>query len=475
VATKIGQLAQELSRGNPWWRDARWARTDPDLSAVEETGLGYRSDVLTGLAPGQLCVLRGPRRVGKTVALKQHIEDLITDGVPPTSIVRVAADNMEAKELRTLGQNTALPVLPNGVQRTWLLDEISSVSGNWAKEIKWLRDNDPDFRLATVILTGSNARALTEAAGVLAGRRGKDRDYVNRTQLPIGFRTFARLVAHTDLPDTEQLDVAKLHGTAARSSYQDLIPWLDDLVRLWEQYISYGGFPLSVAAAANREPVPESFVEDLFDVIAGDAFKNSQLGANREMALLDRLWLSMASPANLSSIGQDVNVSHDVVARHVGYLGASFLSWACPQKENDSWLARERAQDKLYAIDPLVARIAHLRNSERQDIDPTVLTEMQIGMGIRRRILREVQSAHADEFLFHVRTPARKEIDFVSSHLAETAIEGKYTEGGSWRSDAATVNASQWKGILVTRNVLDVKDDQAWAVPAGVLAYLLDT
>lgn len=474
MATKIGILAQELSRLNPWWRDGRWACTDPDLSEAWDTGLHYRSHVLANLAPGCLHVLRGPRRVGKTVAVKQHIEDMIADGIPPTSIVRVAADNMAAKDLRTLGQNTALPLLPDGQRRTWFFDEITSVTGSWAQEVKWLRDNDPAFREATVVLTGSNATALTEAGGDLAGRRGRA-THLDRALLPIGFRTFASLVARVSLPDVKPLDAASLHGDAARTAYQAVLPWLDDLVRLWEAYLSYGGFPRSVAAAAAGEPVPESFVNDLFDVIASDAFKQSRLGTNREMALLARLWESMASPANLSSIGQDVDVTHEVVSRHVGYLRDSFLLWTCPQRSQNSWLARERAQDKLYAIDPLVARIPHLRNAERRDIDPTVLTEMQIGMAIRRQVLHSVESAQHDEFLFHVRTPSRKEIDFVSQHLGLTAVEGKYTEGGNWRSDAATVNASQWKGLLVTRNVLDSTDGSAWAVPAGVLAYVLDT
>ena len=472
--TKIGQLAQELSRLNPWWRDSRWALTDPDLREAADTGLSYRSGALSGLVTGALYVLRGPRRVGKTVALKQQIEDLIADEVPPTAIIRVAADNMAAKELRTLVQNTALPMLPAGHRRVWFFDEISSVTGNWAQEIKWLRDNDPAFREATVVLTGSNAAALTEAGGELAGRRGRETN-LDRSLFPMGFRTFADLVAHAPLPDMEPLDVASLHGPIARSAYQASLPWLDDLVRLWDTYLTYGGFPRSVAAAAVGDPVPASFVNDLFEVIAGDAFKHSQLGTNREMALLERLWLSMASPASLSSIGRDVDVRHEVVARHVGYLRASFLLWACPQKSPDAWLARERAQDKLYAVDPLVAQLAHLRNTERHGIDPTVLTEMQLGMSIRRQVLSGIKTAENDEFLFHVRTPARKEIDFVSPHLGDTAVEGKYSEGGSWRGDAATVNASRWKGLLVTRNVLDVGDDKAWAVPAGLLAYLVDT
>jgi hypothetical protein len=47
-----------------------------------------------------------------------------------------------------------------------------------------------------------------------------------------------------------------------------------------------------------------------------------------------------------------------------------------------------------------------------------------------------------DQFLFHVRTPARKEIDFVGYPLAGVAVEGKYTEGDAWKGEAATVNAS---------------------------------
>ena len=81
----------------------------------------------------------------------------------------------------------------------------------------------------------------------------------------------------------------------------------------------------------------------------------------------------------------------------------------------------------------------------------------------------------SDEFLFYVRTPTRKEIDFVSEYLAGTAIEGKYCEDGGWNSEAATVNSSEWNGILVTRNVLDTSSQDAWAVPAGLLCYLLDT
>jgi len=137
-------------------------------------------------------------------------------------------------------------------------------------------------------------------------------------------------------------------------------------------------------------------------------------------------------------------------------------------------MARARSQDKIYAIDPLIARLAHLRSAAREDVDPSVLTEMQLGMAIRRRIFASGGPMTRDEFLFYVRTPARKEIDFVSEAFGGAALEGKYIEDGRWLSDAATVNASIWRGVLATRNVLDTASARAWAVPAGLLCYLID-
>lgn len=475
MSTKIGQQAQELTRLNPWWRDAsRWASHDGDLADARNSGLNYRSGVLDDLAPGGLHLLRGPRRVGKTVAVKQCIEGLLQTGTPPTAIVRTAVDGWAAKDLRTLTQNTALPPMPSDAQRYWFLDEITAVTGDWPGQIKWLRDNEPGFRAATVVLTGSNSAGLTDAAGALAGRRGKATG-LDRTLTPMGFRTFADLVSHIALPGAPSLPLDGLRSEQARAAYQQLLPWLDDLVRLWELYISYGGFPVAVAAARVGDSIPPSFVDDLFDVIANDTFANSRLSSLTEVALLERLWASLGSPANLSNIADDVDVSQDVVTRHVGYLRDAYLLWPCPQRDANAWLPRPRSQAKLYAVDPLVARLAHLRNPERADIDPTALTEMQIGSAIRRRQLRERPRSSTDDSLFHVRTASRKEIDFVAADLGRAAVEAKYIEDGRWRSEAQTVDASEWDGLMVTRNVLDTAGPHAWAVPAGLLAFLLDT
>lgn len=480
MVTRIGQLAQEVSAGNPWWRGSGWETRDRDLTEVEASGLDYHTGVLDHLTSGGLYILRGPRRVGKTVAVKQLVSHLISEGIPATAIVRVAVDGWAAKDLRTLTQNVALPASPlAGGARYWLIDEITAVKGDWATQLKWLRDNDAGFAASTVVLTGSSATGLTEAAGVLAGRRGRA-GHLDRTLLPMGFRTFTHLVLPL-APEVDPLPPAGLRGGIAAARYRELLPWLDDLVRTWERYIETGGYPVAVSAAVAGRPVPDGFVADLFDIVAHDAFRTSQLGAPRELALLERLWTTITSFAQVAAIGDDLGISRDVVARHMNYLENAYLLWHCPQRDERGWVARERAQSKVYAVDPLIARLPHLRSAERRDIDPTALTEMQLGNAIRRRLLTEPDSTATpvDRFLFHVRTPTRKEIDFVSEGLGEVAVEGKYTEG-AWKAEAATVNASAWAGILATRNVFDIPADEddparAWAVPAGLLAYLLDT
>jgi predicted AAA+ superfamily ATPase len=474
VSTRIGQVAQEIARMNPWWRSAAWAEADPDLRDVRDSGLGYRSSCLDDLRPGGLYLLRGPRRVGKTVSVKQAVQSLLGSGVPPLAIVRFAADGWMADDLRTLARNVALPPAPPGAHRWWFIDEVTGVKGDWATQVKWLRDNEPAFSTATVVLTGSDAESLTSASGALAGRRGRVPD-TDRTLLPIGFRTFAQLLA-PELAVLPRLPVGRLHTKEASAAYQAALPWLDDLVRLWEVYLQYGGFPPAVAAARQGQPVPGWFADDLFAVLHRDAFAASRLSESQVSALVARLWAGMGSPVNTSRIGADTDVSHDAVRRHIGYLRDSYLLWSCPQTAEGSFIRRYRAPEKLYAIDPVIARLARLRNAARPDVDVTILAEMQVGMALRRATIASGWPWTADEVIFYHRTKTRKEIDFVGEPLAGTAVEGKYTETGRWRGEAATVHASGWAGLLTTRNVLDCTDpDAPWAVPAGILAALVDS
>jgi hypothetical protein len=105
-----------------------------------------------------------------------------------------------------------------------------------------------------------------------------------------------------------------------------------------------------------------------------------------------------------------------------------------------------------------------------------VLAESQIGMALQRAHLATGADWAGEKQLFYLRTATRKEVDFVGEALGGSAVESKYTEGGRWLREAATVNASRYRGILTTRNVLDTSagNNGAWAVPGCILALLID-
>jgi predicted AAA+ superfamily ATPase len=183
----------------------------------------------------------------------------------------------------------------------------------------------------------------------------------------------------------------------------------------------------------------------------------------------------MSAPINLSSIAREMDVSIDTIKRHAEYLRDAFLLVPCQQKDEKRWVPRKGARAKLYAIDPTIARLPYLLNAARRDIEPSVLSEMQLFNILQKRVLRAQTTADNDARFFYYRSPNGKEIDLVSEHLGDTAIESKYIESGEWRGESRTLTASLWKGLIATRNVLDVRSDEDnWAVPTGILAYLLD-
>src|SRR5262249_7655341 len=141
--------------------------------------------------------------------------------------------------------------------------------------------------------------------------------------------------------------------------------------------------PAAVAAAKAAQPTPRWFIDTLFDVVHKDAFATSNLDETQTAQLVERIWASVSTPLNQSNVGADIGVHHDVVRRHLDSLRDAYLLWSVQQLDHE-WIGLPRAMDKVYPVDPLIGRLAHLRSSNRRDLDLTVLAEAQIGMALQR-------------------------------------------------------------------------------------------
>jgi len=166
-------LTLDIYGFNPWWRDRPGKPLPPYRRWLFGT---IKQRLFCGIAP--VVVLRGPRRVGKTVLLRQIIEDFMQEGVRPQRILYVPFDELPAYrtveepilriadwfEEHVLGQdfNAAAKA---GEPAFLFFDEVQNLK-DWAPQVKSLVDN----REVRVLLTGSSSLRIEAGTDSLAGR-----------------------------------------------------------------------------------------------------------------------------------------------------------------------------------------------------------------------------------------------------------------------------------------------------------------
>jgi hypothetical protein len=173
----FGELPLELSRGiratNPWWDSAE----PMTIPAFRRWPFGRLLRLLKqGLTPAT--VLRGPRRVGKTVLLQQAIRQLRSEGVDGRRILYVAFDELpslrgiqepvlaiarwfEEQVLRRSFNESANAGQPACI----FLDEVQNLDA-WAPQVKNLVDNQS----VRALITGSSSLRIEAGRDSLAGR-----------------------------------------------------------------------------------------------------------------------------------------------------------------------------------------------------------------------------------------------------------------------------------------------------------------
>lgn len=167
------ELAENIRSLNPWWTGSE-AMRQPAFRRWPFLRL-LRS-LTQGMTPAT--VLRGPRRVGKTVLLRQTVEQLLADRVDARRILYVPFD-----ELPTL-RGIQEPVLAisrwfekhilretfnqaanRGAPAYLFLDEVQNLDA-WAPQVKNLVDNHG----VRALVTGSSSLRIEAGRDSLAGR-----------------------------------------------------------------------------------------------------------------------------------------------------------------------------------------------------------------------------------------------------------------------------------------------------------------
>src|SRR5690606_1918458 len=348
----------ELIRSNPWWRDARgWKSEDVQLRAAEQSPLSYDPRPLEGLHDGGLYILRGPRRVGKSTALKKLIADRIDRGQDPRTILHVSLEGRSAQDLVDVVRRGSSTWLAGAAgERLWVLDEVTEVEGPWPEFVKRLRDSESSFSVDTVVLTGSSATKFDEARKQLAGRRNADRS--DRTLFQMGFTDVARALG-IDLPATPPLSIPEFaDGDALAAAVTSARPWVDTLVDAWERYLRIGGYPQAVEKEVVAPGTADAVAmrEALWDVVHGEAFRTSGLTETQTQTILRSLGSSLSSLLSVNAVADAAGIAHGTAEARLNALRKAFIAF--PVHREQGLAPRPQSQSKWYFTDPRLARLA---------------------------------------------------------------------------------------------------------------------
>jgi predicted AAA+ superfamily ATPase len=461
----------QVNQLNPWWTDPDWSSAD-DVHLSAAAAAPFRWDPrpfnAEDVSSGAVFTLRGLRQSGKTTLTKRLMADRVAAGHARRTCFLTLQTVTTADELRE-AIGLVLRLWPEEAG-DWLfvLDELTFVA-NWARSIVYLREHDPAFRRATVLLTGSSAFDLATSADLLHGRRGRWPRPVDRLHMPMTFRDYVSARNATAVPVTS-VALADLLTLDGREAVRVASLRTGELDQYLGEYIRSGGLPAPVTDLLADGRLAESTVMELWRGLSADARRLSRndLVVRKLMA---RTVVALSSMTDWTTLMHELDVARPTVSAYVDVLAASFalivLHQRDAKRQGGPALRRPR---KLYFGDTALAAIPGMLGGPVATEGG--LVENALAIALLRHAQRDAleRFAHPDR-LFYWRSNDGREIDFVVAEPQVLALESKYAERTTGK-DYESITKAFGRGIMVTRRDVDV-DQPVLTVPAGVLLALL--
>ncbi|OFZ19954.1 MAG: hypothetical protein A2X94_03910 [Bdellovibrionales bacterium GWB1_55_8] len=362
--------------------------------------------------------LRGPRRVGKTVALKLLIAELIEKHAwDPQTITWTALDTF-----RTLVQleEHLLNIAVERKPRLLVVDEATTVTG-WQRVVKKLRD-DGTLADCCIILTGSSAYDLKAGAERMAGRRGDVPD-PDRVLLPMSFHDFA----------------SHVHG--GKGAVQD--------------YLRVGGFPFRVEQFLLKRDWNEFDGFQVFDDVLFYELTRRRLDRSIAIEVLGRLSAIGCSSASYEAFIKPLSMAKDTARKYLDALGDAFLLATISSYDTSRGRVAPKKDRKFVWIDPALGYTGKwLRQAEA----PSDASRAEWAVGatlLRHHEPRLWEGLSAPRGVFTWKSSGGNEIDYLvvdKSRKLLFPVEVKYQNSISdW--DFQVIERAFGRGWLVSPEI----------------------
>ena len=473
-------LLAVLTEQNPWWSTG----TVPGQLQREYRRMEL-GDIKALLKDDKTLVITGPRRGGKTTAMYQLIQDLISDdGVDPRRILFVSFDNpglvpyMGRPFLDILNsylEGVLKEPLSGLRDRTYLfLDEVYALPG-WARLLK----GHFDLRTAMkVVVSGSSSPRLhADAADALVGRavmyhlpemrfadvamfehreNAKERAMIERVATKRLRPGFERAVADGDPREFHR---------ACEQAASDLAHLEARMQVMLLDYLTKDGYPENLGSRDYLE-CARSVVSAIDLAIYKDivrSFKDRQPDLTASMLTL--LAQSSGEPVESASLGTALGMNVRTVERYVAHLKEVYLVHESLRFSGSAYKSHAKAR-KLYVANVGVRNALLGLLNERLAANPRELGRCAEAVALDHvRSLMERNRPALSTRTYYWKGRGDKEVDIVAEVDGRVVpFEVKFRE--SIRpEDVKGLKAFLEEhggtrfGVLVTRRTLAVKGD----------------
>lgn len=454
---------KELASQNPWWENACNIEGDPKIVEFRESRIQWIPPIIgeiTHSSPYSLFILRGPRQVGKTTAIKLTIQELLKTH-QPTSVFFFDCEILyQPKELEETIEAyfEFLHLIHHEGISFIFLDEVTSLEG-WSKVLKFLIDRG-QFKKSLLVISGSNALDLKKGADRLPGRKGLGEEHAF---LPLSFKEFLKVTATPFYQSIEQSLAPPLDPRidALWERAQKLYPSLDSLNRHWESYLLCGGFPRLINEFYQTSSISYKTYHEYLDWIRGEIAKQKR-DEKRGLQILAELSTILGSKLGWDTIAKKIGgVSHHTVEDYIQVSELLFIGKVLYQIDLSRKRIHWRKNKKFYFVDNLVYFLARGITEKWGDYFNRCL-ELLSSVDIKSHLVEQVVFNHLSRLQPDWLEPGvvfwsnTSEIDFIlwrENYLLP--IEVKWQRKVTGKDFAPMVHLSFKEGILLAQTTLE--------------------
>jgi uncharacterized protein len=384
-------IKRRVRRDNPWWEEP--TRMPPEEALPKRAYFAPLVARALASRPRRATVLMGPRRVGKTVLLKQLVAKAMREGADPRRVMYVSVDTPVYSGF-SLERFLELAIAINGIAPELIMfDEIQYLR-DWELHLKDAVDSHRDVRF---VASGSAAAALKLKSRESGA--GRFSEFVLPPLTFFEYVAFVRADGIIDAPD-QRTSTAEAPIFVETSS-------IDELNRHFLDYLNHGGYPEAVLDGDVREGASRYIKSDIIDKVLLKDLPN--LYGIQEIQELNNLFSYIAYNAgqetNLEGISRASGISKPTIRKYIEYLESAFLIIRLRHvDENCRTLARER-NFKLYLTNP----------SMRSALFEPVAAEDRVLLGhlVESAVFAQWQGSAAFPSLRYARWRGEGEIDLV--------------------------------------------------------------